>query len=92
MVNGHQVETRNTAHFRHDYGSDQSDLRRLYEQAKADQWNAARDIDWAVPLAGDGGLCLPTNTTLTVSVPARLLRTAPASERNSSFGVNSFQR
>jgi rubrerythrin len=54
--NGHQVETRNTAHFRHDYGSDQSDLRRLYEQAKADQWNAARDIDWAVPLAGDGGL------------------------------------
>ena len=56
MSNGHQVETRNTAHFRHDYASDQSDLRRLYEQAKADQWNAARDIDWAVPLEGDGGL------------------------------------
>jgi hypothetical protein len=54
--NGHQVETRNTAHFRHDYASDQSDLRRLYEQAKLDQWNAARDIDWAVPLEGDGGL------------------------------------
>ena len=56
MDNGHQVETRNTAHFRHDYASDQSDLRRLYEQAKIDQWNAARDIDWAVPLDGDGGL------------------------------------
>ena len=56
MDNGHQVETRNTAHFRHDYGSDQSDLRRLYEQAKIDQWNAATDIDWAVPLEGDGGL------------------------------------
>jgi hypothetical protein len=54
--NGHQVETRNTANFRHDYRSDQSDLRRLYEQAKIDQWNAARDIDWAVPLEGDGGL------------------------------------
>src|SRR6202790_360511 len=54
--NGHQVETRNTAHFRHDYGSDQSDLRRLYEQAKVDQWNAAKDIDWTVPLEGDGGL------------------------------------
>src|SRR5436190_21263229 len=54
--NGHQVETRNTAHFRHDYQSDQSDLRRLYEQAKTDQWNAARDIDWSAKLEGDGGL------------------------------------
>src|SRR4030095_6592875 len=56
MTDGHQVETRNTAHFRHDYASDQTDLRRLYEQAKIDQWNAARDIDWDVKLEGDGGL------------------------------------
>ncbi len=56
MGNGHQVETRNTANFRHDYASDQADLRRLYEQAKIDQWNAARDIDWGAKLEGDGGL------------------------------------
>jgi len=56
VSNGHQVEAQNTAYFRHDYESDQSDLRRLYEQAKIDQWNAARDIDWSVPLDGDGGL------------------------------------
>ncbi len=56
MDNGHQVDTRNTAHFRHDYTSDQADLRRLYEQAKVDQWNAARDIPWSLPLEGDGGL------------------------------------
>jgi len=56
MANGHEVETRNTAYFRHDYGSDQADMRRLYEQAKTDQWNAATDIDWARPLEGDGGL------------------------------------
>lgn len=56
MNNGHQVETRNVAHFRHDYASDQQDLRRLFEQAKVDQWNATTDIDWSVPLAGDGGL------------------------------------
>jgi rubrerythrin len=56
MANGHEVETRNTAYFRHDYGSDQADMRRLYEQAKVDQWNAATDIDWARPLEGDGGL------------------------------------
>ena len=34
MAKGHQVETHNTAHFLHDYGSEQADLRRLYEQAK----------------------------------------------------------
>lgn len=56
MTNGHRVETRNTAHFRHEYSSGQPDLRRLYEQAKIDQWNAARDIAWSVPLDGDGGL------------------------------------
>ena len=31
-------------------------MRRLYEQAKLDQWNAATDIDWSRPLDGDGGL------------------------------------
>src|SRR5215469_10879988 len=56
MDYGHQVETRNTANFLHDYASDQADLRRLYEQAKNDQWNAARDIDWSAKLEGDGGL------------------------------------
>jgi hypothetical protein len=56
MDRGHQIETTNTAYFRHDYDSEHADMRRLYEQAKIDQWNAATDIDWARPLEGDGGL------------------------------------
>jgi hypothetical protein len=56
MESGHQMETRNTAYFRHDYDCEHADMRRLYEQAKIDQWNAATDIDWAQPLEGDGGL------------------------------------
>src|SRR5437899_3203892 len=56
MERGHQIETTNTAYFRHDYDSEHADMRRLYEQAKIDQWNAATDIDWTRPLAGDGGL------------------------------------
>jgi rubrerythrin len=56
MEHGHRIETRNTAYFRHDYDSDHADMRRLYEQAKIDQWNAAKDIDWTTPLTGDGGL------------------------------------
>jgi hypothetical protein len=56
MQHGHQIDTRGTAYFRHSYEDEHADLRRLYEQAKLDQWNAASDIDWAQPLEGDGGL------------------------------------
>ncbi len=56
MQRGHQIETRNTAYFRHDYDGEDANLRRLYEQAKLDQWNAASDIDWAQPLESDSGL------------------------------------
>jgi rubrerythrin len=56
MELGHVIDIQNTAYFRHFYGDDHSEMRRLYEQAKRDQWNAATDIDWARPLADDGGL------------------------------------
>jgi hypothetical protein len=56
MESGHQIQVRNTAYFRHDFDSEHADMRRLYEQAKIDQWNAATDIDWARPLESDGGL------------------------------------
>ncbi len=56
MESGQQIETRDTGYFGHDHDSEHSDMRRLYEQAKIDQWNAATDIDWAQTLEGDGGL------------------------------------
>src|SRR5271170_5005588 len=56
MERGHHVDIRNVAFFHHVYDSEQPDMRRLYEQAKIDQWNAATDIDWEQPLEGDGGL------------------------------------
>jgi P-aminobenzoate N-oxygenase AurF len=56
MGRGHHIDIRNIAYFHHVYDSEQPDMRRLYEQAKIDQWNAATDIDWEQPLAGDGGL------------------------------------
>lgn len=56
MESGHQIDIKNTAYFRHFYDGDQPEMRRLYEQAKRDQWNAATDIDWTRPLEGDGGL------------------------------------
>jgi rubrerythrin len=56
MEPGHTIDTKNTAYFRHVYDGEQPEMRRLYEQAKRDQWNAATDIDWARPLESDGGL------------------------------------
>ena len=56
MPQGHQIDTQNTAYFLHAYEDEHADMRRFYEQAKLDQWNAATDIDWSQPLEGDGGL------------------------------------
>jgi hypothetical protein len=56
MDTGHVIDIQNTAYFRHFYDGDHSEMRRLYEQAKRDQWNAATDIDWTCALEGDGGL------------------------------------
>ena len=56
MEPGHRIDIQNSAYFRHTYDGDHAEMRRLYEQAKRDQWNAAADIEWTRPLAGDGGL------------------------------------
>jgi rubrerythrin len=56
MERGHPIETRNTVYFRHVYDGEHADMRRLYEQAKLDQWNAATDIDWDRPLETEGDL------------------------------------
>jgi hypothetical protein len=40
--------------FEFDYGVTAPDLRRLYEHAKRDQWNASRDIPWSTPGTDDG--------------------------------------
>jgi len=40
--------------FELEYTTATAEIRRLYENAKRDQWNAARDIDWAAPASPDG--------------------------------------
>ncbi|HVA81290.1 MAG TPA: ferritin-like domain-containing protein [Candidatus Binataceae bacterium] len=42
--------------YQRSYGSEAPDLRRLYENAKRDQWNAARDIDWTRPVDYEAGI------------------------------------
>ena len=43
-----------TTTFTLEYGVSEADLRRLYENAKRDQWNASRDIPWSTAPSDDG--------------------------------------
>jgi hypothetical protein len=43
-----------TTSFALEYGVSEADMRRLYENAKRDQWNASKDIPWADPPSPDG--------------------------------------
>jgi len=50
MSADHTVAARYDTVFHHAYNVEQPELRRLYEQAKRDQWNVSRDIDWSRPV------------------------------------------
>ncbi|GIJ21075.1 ferritin-like domain-containing protein [Micromonospora lutea] len=47
------IDSSFAAQFTWDYESTNSNMRRLYEQGKAAQWNATTDIDWSVDLSFD---------------------------------------
>ena len=42
----HRVPVHYESVFRHAYGVEEDDLRRLYENTKRDQWNVSRDLPW----------------------------------------------
>lgn len=42
--------------FQRNYAIEAPDLRRLYENAKRDQWNVSRDIDWTVDVDPERGI------------------------------------
>ena len=42
------IKTACTAHFRWDYKSDKSELKRLYSAAKKSQWDAETGLDWGI--------------------------------------------
>ena len=46
----HIVHSEYDTVFLHDHDVENPDMRRLYENAKRDQWNASKDIDWAQPV------------------------------------------
>ena len=56
MRESHTVPSQSTVVFRKSYAVDQEEFRKLYENAKRDQWNASRDIPWEQPVDLDAGV------------------------------------
>ncbi|PYM15857.1 MAG: hypothetical protein DMD81_13985 [Candidatus Rokuibacteriota bacterium] len=53
-MKSHTISSSSTTTFELDYAVAEPEIRRLYENAKRDQWDASRDIPWATPGTDDG--------------------------------------
>ena len=56
MKESHSIPSTSNVVFRKDYAIDQVELRKLYENAKRDQWNAGKDIPWESPVDVERGV------------------------------------
>jgi P-aminobenzoate N-oxygenase AurF len=52
----HSIESQFETLFQRDYEVQAPDMRRLYENAKRDQWNVSKDIDWSQPVELEKGI------------------------------------
>jgi hypothetical protein len=52
----HAIPTKFETLFQHEYPVEHPELRRLYENAKRDQWNVSRDVDWTRSVDLDEGV------------------------------------
>ena len=52
----HAIPTSIDVIYQRDYEVYAPDMRRLYENAKRDQWNVSKDIDWSTPVDLDRGV------------------------------------
>jgi len=52
----HTLQSRFETIYQRDYAVHAPDMRRLYENAKRDQWNVSKDIDWSQPVELEAGV------------------------------------
>jgi hypothetical protein len=52
----HLVQSEFETLYQRDYSVQAPDMRRLYENAKRDQWNVSKDIDWSIPVDLEKGI------------------------------------
>ena len=56
MVESHLIGAQHDTVFEHAYPTEAPDLRRLYENAKRDQWNVSKDVEWSQPFDIEQGV------------------------------------
>jgi len=56
MVESHLIPAGHETIFEHAYPTEAPDLRRLYENAKRDQWNVSTDVEWSQPFDIEQGV------------------------------------
>lgn len=56
MRTSHTVPARYESVFQESYGVEDDELRRLYENAKRDQWNVSKDVPWERPVDLEQGV------------------------------------
>src|SRR6516162_9448365 len=52
----HLIESQFETLYQRDYAVHAPDMRRLYENAKRDQWNVSKDIDWSQTVEVEKGI------------------------------------
>ncbi|MBV8055005.1 MAG: hypothetical protein JO071_07170, partial [Deltaproteobacteria bacterium] len=52
----HLIDTQFETLYQRDYAVQAPDMRRLYENAKRDQWNVSKDIDWSQSVELEKGI------------------------------------
>ena len=64
-IRGHlRVDAPTSVNWQWEYGSEVAELRALHEKGKRNQWNAATDVDWDIPVSKDEWLMKPQFTLL----------------------------
>jgi hypothetical protein len=64
-IRGHlKIDAPLTVTWQWEYGSEIAELRALYEKGKRNQWNAATDLDWDVPVTSDEWIIRPEASQL----------------------------
>jgi para-aminobenzoate N-oxygenase AurF len=81
------IESSFTTTFEYDYGVEQADLRRLYENAKRDQWNVSTDVEWTQPFDIEQGVLADEMIDIYGTPFWERLSPAQRSELNRKFAV-----
>jgi hypothetical protein len=88
-IRGHlRIDAPVTVNWQWEYGSEVAELRALYEKSKANQWNAATDLDWDTPVTSSEWIVRPEASQLAMA--CRLAGKDEKTQRQAAFDEVGF--